>query len=479
MTASNEAITRMPPPTPKPVDCSDPVSFARNFLGFDPWEKQAEIMQAIAVNRRVAVRSGHKIGKSRLAVSIAEWFWATKKNARVILTAPTGRQVREILWREITSLHQHAVIPLGGQLLRTPSGGLTADDGRQIIGFSTDTGEAFSGVSGENVLYIVDEASGYDELIFEAIEGNRAGGASLLLLGNPTQTSGTFYRAFNEERNRWVTFHVSSLEAVEWQERNHRIPGLATREWIEEKKRDGWEGTSLWDVRVAGDFPREGSNTIIGLALIEAAQKRWRDAKPDMAQRLRIGVDVARFGDDEAVIQSVRNDYAFPAVAFHALDGPQLASKVLDEARLRRRDILEKPVVNIDVIGVGVGPYDVLKHEKEIECHPINVGESSTVLTPAGEPGFSLLRDQLWFGCRDWFKADGCLPVDGKMEADLVAAKYGYDARGKIKVEAKNDMKKRLGRSPDRGDALCLAVYEDRSGVGKYLAGMRRLASSA
>ncbi len=446
------------------VIVEDPVEFCVRVLGFKPWTRQAEVLRALTKHRRVAVRSGNKLGKSVLAAAAALWWFATKRGARVVITAPTGRSIREVVWREVSRLHKGAVQPIGGKLAITASSGLVADDGRQIIGYAADSGEAFSGISGENVFYIVDEASGVDEEIWDAIERNRAGGASLLAISNPTQVSGTFYRAFHEQGASWDQHVISGLEAVAYQEKYGRIPGLVSAEYIAERRADGWPGTVLWSVGVEGEFPREGTNVVIGLGLVEAAQARWT-VYADSTARLLVGVDVARFGDDESVVQLVRGLAAYPPRAFRGLDGPQLAARVVEivEAALGPADRAPGaplPRVKVDVIGVGASAFDALKRIESLEVVAVNVGESATTEPAPGEPGFSRLRDQVWFAARAWLMAGGALPNDSKLKADLVAPRFGFALDGRCKVEGKDDMKKRLGRSPDRGDALCLAVFE-------------------
>ena len=441
----------------------DPVEFAREYLGFEPWPRQAEILSAIAQHPRVAVRSGHKVGKSTTAVVAGLWWYAAHRGARVVYVMPTGRQLRKVIWRELELIFSRAIKPVGGRLHKTPALGLVAADGRDLFGIATDSDTAFSGVSGEKVLYIVDEASGMSETIMEAIAGNRASSGSLLLLGNPTQAAGTFYRAFTEHSDRWVTLHVPSTEAVQWQLKHGAIPGLATQEWVDECRADGWEGTALWDVRVLGDFPTEGGNVVIGLGLVGAARDRWEDEQLDESQRLHIGVDPARFGEDESALVGVRGKLTLPPEVHRGLMGPQLAARVMDFVRLRRVPE-EKPIVKVDHNGVGASCYDALIHfaegeDAEIVLVGVNSSERATLHPPPGQPGYAKLRDQLWFGARAWLADGGTLPKDSKLEADLVAPRYGFTPDGRFKVESKDEMRKRLGRSPDRGDAFCMAVY--------------------
>jgi hypothetical protein len=435
----------------------DPVEFSTNVLGIKPWSKQAHILRMIAKHDRVAVRSGHKVGKSTLASIAALWWMKRWTDGRVVMTAPTGRQVRIVLWREVTRLHKRALVSMGGTLHKLPELGLQYDDGREILGFATDEPERIAGVSGAHILYIVDEGSGVTEEIFEAIEGSRAGGAKLLVLGNPTRTSGTFYNAFTSAADVWCHLHVSSEDSPNVTGEAN-IPGLATPQWVEEKRQEWGEESPLYQVRVRGNFPTQAENAVMGLALVEAARERYEDTAEDGP--LSIGVDVARFGDDETDIQPVRGYKALQATVLRSMDTVDVAGRALKVGRELARPG-ERPVFKVDVIGVGAGVADTLR-ANGADVIDVNVGES------ANDDNYSRLRDELWFGLRDWLKDGGAIPDDGKLQADLLAPTYSFLPTGKIKVESKDEIKKRLsGRSPDRADGLALAVYPGR-GVAEF-----------
>ena len=443
---------------------ADPVKFCRDVLGLRLWKRQAEVARAIAQHPRVAVRSGHKIGKSILLAGIAIWWLLTRPNATVIMTSATYRQVKGILWKELRKLYAAAVIPIGGTIALDPETGLQMADGREIIGLSTREPEKIAGYSGENLLFLTDEASGIEEGIFQAIEGNRAGGARILMTSNPTKTSGTFFDAFHGKRRFWFTIHVSSEDTPNATGEGERVPGLATREWVEEKRQEWGEESPLYQVRVRGNFPTQSEKSVVSLSVLEAARQRYDDSEDpefegervDDSGVLEIGVDPARFGDDEFVIYGRRGAKGLGARIHQHLDGPNGAGKVLEAVREWRRPG-EKPRVKVDVIGVGASVFDFLKDSKEIEVVAVNVA-SSPDAHAEGEPEYALLRDQLWFGLRTWLRT-AALPEDAKLEGELVAPEYGFDAKGRVKVESKDSLKKRLGRSPDRADALALAIY--------------------
>jgi hypothetical protein len=428
----------------------DPAGYAAAELNVTLWAKQAEIAKLIAAHDRVAVRSGHKVGKSRLAATIAWWWAMNRPRGMVVITATTASQVKSIIWRELRDVARGARCQLP-PVPKDPSTGVQWDDGRFILGISTDEAERMAGFSGDELLFIADEASGIDEAIFEAIEGNRAGGAKLLMLGNPTRTTGVFFDAFNSKREFWKRVHVSSADTPQ------NIRGLATAAWVAEKRREWGEGSPLFAVRVLGNFPDQASNAVVGVAAVEAALARWEVTEAE--GRLHLGVDVARFGDDDSVIAPRRGRKVLPFTAVHGMDTVEVADETLQVARALRIKGERKPLVKVDDNGVGGGVYDQLRrHSDEIDVVRVN---SSTVAD--AEDDFYNLRSQLAFGVASWLEDGGALPPNhSRLEGELVAPTYGFDARGRRKVESKDDIKKRLpdGRSPDFGDALALAVYE-------------------
>lgn len=431
----------------------DPVLFAKEALGITPWGRQEEILRAVATYPRVAIKSGHKVSKSNSVAILALWFARTRPGARVILTSASGRQVREILWRELTACYRRAKHPLGGKLFETPAGGLRFGGGREVLGFTTDAPERFAGISGANLLFLLDEASGIPPSIYEAVEGNRAGGARVALFSNPTQTAGEFFDAFHDKRHLYHCLTVSSEESPNVTEGREVVLGLATPEWIAEKRLE-WGGDSpLFAVRVRGEFPTHASNAIIGLGLVEAARRRHDETRAEGL--LELGVDPARFGDDESVLVARRGKKVLALEAYQGLDGTELALKVLSLVRRLRKSHEPAVTVKIDPIGVGASPTDALRRfHEEVDVVPLEASAS------ASNAEYVRLRDELWFGVRDWLAAGGALPPDSKLEGELVAPTYTLDPKNRLKVESKDDIKKRLKRSPDRADALALAVYE-------------------
>jgi hypothetical protein len=432
---------------------SDPAVFANDVLRTKTWTRQREIILAVANHSRVAVRSGHKIGKSSAVSILALWWVLTRPRARVVITAPSHRQVEGVLWKEITRLYNRARYPIGGNLHMKPESGLQFKDGREVIGFSTVEPERMAGFSGPNMLFIVDEASGVEDPIWDALSGNMAGGARVISISNPTRTSGEFYEAFNAERSLWHCIHVSSLECAEMAplELGHGT-GLATKQWCDERLLEWGPDDPRYQVRVLGNFPTQADNATIPAVLVDDAVKRW--GNPPTEGPLQIGVDVARFGPDYSSIVWSRGNWASLPTRVKGLDNVEVAGKVLETIRQVR--MRGEPVrVLIDASNNG-GVADILRHSETEGLTVVDMVASES----ATRAGYSRLRDEAWSHLRDWLKKGGAIPNDRQLISDLVAPTYTFDVKGRMKVESKLDMRKRIGRSTDDADALALAVYQ-------------------
>lgn len=427
-------------------------------------------MMAVVEHHQVAVRSGHKIGKSLLLAILAIWWAVCWPQGKVLITAPTAPQIRDIVWAELRKLvaraNAHGVIQVPEPSLR-PDGGVRWDDGRVILGRSTDKAERIQGYSGPANLYLIDEASGVARGIFEALEGNTAGGAEnddsavakFVLTGNPTQTSGVFFDAFHKQRSFWRCFRISSADTPNAKQGKILIPGLATADYVAKKRQQWGEDSDLYRVRVHGDFPKQGDKAVVPLSLVEAGQGREVTEQGD----LEIGVDVARYGDDDSAIAPRRGQRLYPLRVVHGMDEVEVAGAVIDliKAMLQPGELRAK--VKVDVTGVGGGVASILRRDERcdvVECHFAEASDD-----PDEYPN---LRSQIWFAIADYLAEGGALPDDDELAGELVAPIYTFDARGRRVVEEKADIKKRLGRSPDRGDAVALAIYSPDTDTTVY-----------
>jgi hypothetical protein len=451
-----------------------PVTYAREVFGLRVWKRQEELLEAARDHDRVSVASGHKTGKSTSFAVLAWWWTSDPENrpaARVAMSSASGRQVRKILWREIRALWRRAKArgyDLGPEPALDPETGVQWPDGREVFGFTAKDPEKAAGTSGAWLLFLLDEASGIPEEIFEAIEGNRAGGAKVVLASNPTQQSGEFYESHHQKRRFYRALTVSSEEAAEV---DPPIPGLATRAWIEEKREEWGEDSPLYHVRVAGRFAAQATDAVIGLGLVLDAVERGRGRTLDPLEDLVVGFDVARFGDDETILAPRQGKYLHPLIPLPPGDGPDTAARAMVALRdAGLLDIGDKPRFVVDANGVGASVYDALARRTDCSAVAVN-----TSVAADERADYVNLRAELHFRFKEWLRTGGCLPDDDRLQSELVAPKYRVGTGNRLQVESKDDMRKRLRRSPDRADAAMLSLVDaPAAGNGVSRAGRRR-----
>jgi len=439
----------------------DPVAFAREVLGVEPWSKQREILEAVRDHKRVAVVSGHKVGKSRTDAIAALWFYCSFPDARVVLSSVTSRQVDQILWRELCKLRKGAKRAIDGEIHELARSGLKAADFREIVGFTAKEAEAVAGISGQNLFYILDEASGIPDAIFEAIEGNRAGGARVLMTSNPTRTDGAFFDAFHDKARFYKTVSVSSEESPNVIAGREIIPGLALREWVEEKREEWGEDSPLFKVRVKGEFCLGEDGKIMSLHAITESEARWVETRGE--GRLQLGLDPAGetgSGDETACVWR-RGKKVLGLVALRGLS-PEAhvvhVAGLISTHRVRG----ERPLVVCDKNGLGAKICRLLRERGEEDGFDV-VGVSSSDKAIREPKRYWHMRDELHANAAQWIRDGGALLEDAKLAKELHAPSWIQMVNGPSKVTPKIDIKKLLGRSPDRGDAFLLSVWEPTS----------------
>lgn len=447
----------------------DPVAFALEILRFKAWSKQRLILESVRDHHATAVRSSHGVGKTASAAVAILWFLAAfAPEALVVTTAPTWRQVRDLLWREIAKLHARAAGFLDGELTDTR---LDFAPDWYAVGLSTNQPENFSGYHAANLLLVVDEASGVKQPIFEAAEGFlTAANAKVLLLGNPTQIGGEFYSAFHSQRALYNTIHVNVfdtpaftgeeidddvarvLPSREWQERmrvKYRVPEELERGQTADGKKA--RINPVYQVRALGQFPDQGERVVVPMFEVENAQAR--EAEPEYPAM--VSCDPARFGDDETVIAVRRGNQVRIADVRQGQDTMATAGTLLQVAKEATDPIRGKPVIVVDEIGIGGGVIDRLREVGEFRVVAYNAAAA-----PAEENdvigGYPNARSETWFEFAEDWLPDLDLDADEDLLADLCAPEYSINSKGRRVVEEKEETKKRLGRSPDRADAVLM-----------------------
>ena len=437
-----------------------PLEFASDVLGVELWAKQREVLSALVQHRRVAVKSGNGLGKGFCAAVALLWFIHAHKDAAIALsTAPTFRQVRHVLWRQVRRLYRPNAQLLGGKMLDTR---WEISDDRYAMGLSAENADQFQGFHSPNMLIVVDEAEGVSDEIYEAIEAVMTTADPLLLLiGNPTTVTGAFRRAFYEERQLYHNITISALDSPNVQAGKTVVPGLTSARWVEERRETWGEDNPIYRARVLGEFPDQAEDTLIGLSDVEAAAQRWKAEKEgvagetegetiDIPGEVVLAVDVARFGSDRSVILRRQGSRVLEIRTFRDMDTMQLAGWV---AAAIRETSPER--VCVDEIGVGAGVVDRLKEQG----HPvkgINVARRARQ-----ERLFANVRAEGYWRLKELFATgEISIPDDHQLMGELAALRYSFDSQGRVLMESKEAMRQRGLPSPDKADALMLAFLE-------------------
>ena len=426
----------------------DPVLFVKEVLGATPYDYQAEFLDALASGeRKMSVRSGHGTGKSTTSSWAMLWYVLLRFPNKVVVTAPTSGQLFDALFAELKRWINE--LPPQLQVLLTVKSDrveLAAAPAEAFISARTsraETPEALAGVHSENVLLVVDEASGVPEKVFEAAAGSMSGhSATTILLSNPTRSSGTFFESQTRLASTWWTRRWSCVESP-----------LVSEEFVDEMRARYGEDSNAFRIRVLGEFPMADDDTIIPFHLADSAIKRDieipEDTKPIW------GLDVARFGADKTALCKRYGNVVTEITSWQGLDLMQTVGRVMAEYEglspsMRPSEIL------VDSIGVGGGVVDRLR-ELGAPVRGINVGEA-----PAMGNTYMNLRAELWFKTKGWLEDRSCkLPNDDQLLAELTSIRYAFTPGGKMKAESKDDMRKRGLKSPDLADALCLTMASD------------------
>lgn len=424
------------------------MGFVVDVLGLTPWTRQEEIVHAIAETDRCAIRSGHGCSKTHTVASLVIWFVCAVRGI-VLTTAPTWRQVESVLWREIAKQYRGAKRDLHGQLSNTQ---LRFGDEAFALGLSTNEPERFQGYHAPSVMVVEDEAPGVKPTIHQAIEGVLSGGGKWLKIGNPTESSGPFYECFRSPG--WDTMAISCLEHPNVVTGEIVIPGAVTREWVEQRKAEWGDESPLYQSRVLGEFPTEGDDTLIRLSWVEKAFD-FPSQENGGKQESTLVCDVARFGSDETVIGLWERMHYTELVRYNGRDLMQTVGQIV-----RYQKELKPKHVVIDDDGLGGGVTDRLR-----ELRGLTQGEHITAFQGGGKPrdpdDFLNKRAEAWWALREGLRKGEVTitaPDEDGLKSQLTALKYKYDSKGRIKIESKDDAKKRGVRSPDRADTMAMGL---------------------
>lgn len=461
----------------------DWAAFAHDCIELREGEKwasyQDEIFAEFSVHPRICVRAPHGAGKTAMEAVVAHAFALTRdgdqeSDWKMPTTASVWRQLTKFLWPEIHKWARRIRWDKVGREMYNPRTELLAQSLKLSTGeafaVASDNHESIEGAHADSLLYGFDEAKAIIAKTFDAAEGafSTAGSdiegteAFAFTISTPGTPEGRFYEIQSRKPGYedWWVRHITLEEAM----REGRISAL----WAEQRRKQWGEKSAVYQNRVLGEFAESSEDSIIPLSWVEKAIDRWEENYGVMTS---LGVDVGLGGDgsDSTVIASIYGNIVAP---LRRLPRGNVDVATMETAG-RVKGILDMNVGTtafIDVIGIGAGVVHRL-NELGYKSRVVgfNVAEGTREKDRTGELGFINKRAAMWWLMREALDPnDGeniALPPDDLLVGDLTAPKYSVTSTGKIKVEDKREVRKRIGRSPDSADAVLHGLFGERLSV--------------
>ena len=440
---------------------NDPVRYAWMMIpwgegelkGKQPMKWQLEVFEyirdQIAENPydpiQIAVAAGHGPGKTMVISLLVKWAMATRPHLNGVVTANTQNQLRQKTWRELAKWNR---LSLDGHLFRwSPTGffkvGHEETWSAHAVPNSPQNPDSFQGQHADNVLQIFDEASGIEDVIWDASDGATTTGRVIrVVMGNPTRNTGRFRSCFYSQKHRWKTWNID-VRDCEGEHINHKL----LNQWVE----DYGEDSDYVRVRVRGVFPKAATGQFFRSDHIERAIDF---ESPPGAWRMFpciVGVDVARNDEGQDPDDSVIAIRQGPKL--HNLISGKWESMELAREVQRVIDRWEPEATFIDTVGIGYGVHGALV-DWGYNVHGVNNG-----MNAIDEARFANRRVEMGFKAKEWLP-DADIPDDPELRKELEHIEYFFDSKNRWCLEQKRDLKKREGFSPDRVDAVSMTFAE-------------------
>ena len=381
---------------------------------------------------------------SAITAWLTIWILATRPGSKGVVTANTAAQLKTKTFAEISKWLKRSLVR---DMFEINAESIVSKESPESWRVDAQTcreenAEAFAGqhAAASTSFYIVDEASAVPDVIWEVCEGGLTDGEPMMFVfGNPTRNTGRFRECFGKRRNSWVTRQIDSRDVF-----------VTNKAQLEEWRKEYGEDSDFFRVRVKGQFPSASTLQFIPSGLAEAAASRTIDHNP--ATAAIIGVDVARFGDDDSVIYTRIGRGYLPIKSYHGLSTTQLVAKVKAHYEEVRRIGFprDRIFINVDEGGVGGGPKDMLRDDG-YPVHGVGFGEGAD-----DKEIYARKRDEIWGRMKLWLADGGTIPNNQRLIDDLIGPEYDILPGGQVKLESKKDMKKRGLPSSDYADALAL-----------------------
>jgi hypothetical protein len=452
-----------------------PDAFVHDCICFDglpyagPTAYQDEILQLLIDKKRIAVRGPHGCGKTGLAAWVTLWAVLTGDDIKVPTTASAWRHLTKFLWPEIHKWaprirwHMLGIQPFdSNQLMKRALQRLPTCEAFAV---ASNNAAFIEGAHAVRIVYIYDESKEIPDPTWDATEGAFASAgpdtnqeAYAFAISTPGRPQGRFYDIHQRKRGYedWHAYHITLDMAVK--------AGTISRHWADQRKRQWGEQNPLYQNRVLGEFAESAEDVVIPLSWVEAANERWLEwadtgrVLPDAMREL--GVDIARYGDDISCIAE-RVGHILTEIEKWQHSGLMASAG-------RIKSALGDGYAKIDVIGVGAGVVDrLLEQECNVTGIDFRAATDRTDLTGLTE--MHNVRAAAWWNMRELLDPDSeeepiLLPPDDDLINDLTTPTYDYTSRGSLMIESKKNIKKRLGHSPDVGDAAVIAFWDEEQG---------------
>lgn len=451
------------------------------------WKLQIEFLsacvRAIKEYKHIYIGSGHSLGKDFCAAGVGLWFLQTFRPSIVIETAANYRQVQQVQWKETNAHWSRRKIDLGGKIYTDPY--IEIDKDWYLTGFTTKEsgktkeggGGKFQGYHANNLCVIATEAQAIEDSIYDQIDGVATSENCLVIfIGNPTRASGRFADGLkNKEKN--IVFNFSCLENPNYIERRTVIPGLASYEWVEDKRTKWGESDPRWIGRVLGRVPDVSINNTFPEWLINHCKTR-AGMLIGGGNNSGVAVDPSGEGCDDNVFMAGKNGDVVETYTKTLMSPTDIAHKAVSVCK----DIDGNFIV-VDCDGIGIGTWQELNKFDDGYLKGIRVikfhGSGASEAQEQGRPLYQNMRAEASFAAQSQAKAGkASIPSkDNELIEDLSEEQYFENKRGLLQIEDKEDLKERLGRSPGRGDAWKMLQWATSKNFKRRSMLMERLRS--
>lgn len=437
---------------------TQPVKYFNDVLKVQLWKKQEEVLNSLVKHKKVACFSGHSLGKDFIGGGLPLWWLSCYKDAIVVMTAPSDRQVEGIMWAELTRHYNRAGgdSVFGGKLLIkkyeiTPQ--------RKVLAFTTQDKNGVGKMHGwhtENMLIIISEAQGVEDSIYEQLDGiTTAPNSKVVLFGNPVITSGYYARMFRTKEYHKI--NMNCLDNPNYLQRKTVLPGLASYEWVEEMREKHGENSPVWQAKVLGIVPDISVNSIISQKL---ARSRVNSPvfKKYYTKRRILAVDPAGMGDDPTQFYVMEEGKIIHSETLGQLTAPELKQKAFDL-------VIDFECHAVAGDGIGIGEPSLQDLDKTLEKFNIPVfifKASYSKPEHLDLPNtYYNLRAEAMFQAKEALEnSHACFNGDEDLLTEACEHTYFYNKQsGKIQVIDKDTIKDALGTSPNKWDAFYIGIW--------------------